>query len=409
MLIAVDFDGTIVEHRYPDIGPEIPFAIDTLKRLREERHRLILWTVRKGRLLDEAVRFCRERGLEFYAVNSNYPEENSRCEGYSRKLGVDLFIDDRNLGGLPDWGVIYRMVHDGLTFEDLYAANPRQEPAFSSGKQMKNNLIHRIMNLKKLFGVFALLALLTSCASYRKALYLRDDEVLEMVEQRGSLYEYRVMPKDELTITVSTSDPEVSAPFYRKIGQSKLQNNNMNQGMTNAKLLDYLVDNEGYIDFPILGKLHVVGLTSRQCEDLIRQRLQPYLNETPNVTVRILSYTISVLGEVNRPGTYTVTDERITIFEALAQAGDMTLFARRNDVELLREDSLGRRTVAHLDLTAADIALSPYYYLQQNDVIYVKPTKAKVRSNTLSSNSSFWISLTSLAATIASLVIIALR
>ena len=229
-----------------------------------------------------------------------------------------------------------------------------------------------------------------------------------MVNQKGILYEYHIMPKDELTIIVSTSDPEVSAPFYRKIGQSKIQGNS-NQGMDNAKLLDYLVDNDGYIDFPILGKLHVVGLTNRECEDLIRQKLQPYLNEVPNVTVRTLSYTVSVLGEVNRPGTYTVTDERITIFEALAQAGDMTLFAKRKDVELLREDSLGRHTVTHLDLTAADITLSPYYYLQQNDVVYVKPTKAKVRSNTLSNNSSFWISLTSLAATIASLVIIALQ
>lgn len=263
--------------------------------------------------------------------------------------------------------------------------------------------------MKKLFFILAALALFSSCSSYKKALYLRDDEVLEMVNQKGMLYEYHIMPKDELTITVSTSDPEVSAPFYRKIGQSKMQGSYSSQGMDNAKLLDYLVDNEGYIDFPILGKLHVTGLTSRECEDLIRQKLQSYLSEVPNVTVRILSYTVSVLGEVNRPGTYTVTDERITIFEALAQAGDMTLFAKRKDVELLREDSLGRRTVAHLDLTAADIALSPYYYLQQNDVVYVKPTKAKVRSNTLSNNSSFWISLTSLAATIASLIIIALR
>ena len=263
--------------------------------------------------------------------------------------------------------------------------------------------------MKKLFLIITPLVLLSACSSYKKALYLRDDEVLEMVNQKGILYEYHIMPKDELTIIVSTSDPEVSAPFYRKIGQSKLQSNNTGQSYNNAKLLDYLVDNDGYIDFPILGKLHVVGLTNRECEDLIRQKLQPYLNEVPNVTVRTLSYTVSVLGEVNRPGTYTVTDERITIFEALAQAGDMTLFAKRKDVELLREDSLGRRTVTHLDLTAADITLSPYYYLQQNDVVYVKPTKAKVRSKTLSSNSSFWISLTSLAATIASLIIIAIR
>lgn len=119
MIIAVDFDGTIVEHKYPSIGKEIPFAIDTLKKLKEERHILILWTVREGRLLDEAIEFCRNRGLEFYAVNSNYPEEKKSHDHFSRKLKADLFIDDRNLGGLPDWGTIYRMIKGKLTYEDL--------------------------------------------------------------------------------------------------------------------------------------------------------------------------------------------------------------------------------------------------------------------------------------------------
>ncbi len=112
MTIAVDFDGTIVNHEYPKIGKEIPFAIETLKKIqREGEHTLILWTVREGKLLDEAVEFCRNKGLEFYAVNSDYPEKG--FEGMSRKLAVDLFIDDRNLGGLPDWGVIYRMIMSG--------------------------------------------------------------------------------------------------------------------------------------------------------------------------------------------------------------------------------------------------------------------------------------------------------
>lgn len=119
MIIAVDFDGTIVEHRYPAIGREIPFAIETLKRLSSEHHRLILWSVREGTLLKEAVRYCGDRGLKFYAVNSNYPEENRLHENFSRKLKADLFIDDRNLGGLPDWGVIYRMIHEKLNYEDI--------------------------------------------------------------------------------------------------------------------------------------------------------------------------------------------------------------------------------------------------------------------------------------------------
>ncbi len=121
MTIAVDFDGTIVEHRYPQIGKEIPFAIDTLKLLLQDRHRLILWTVREGELLDEAVQWCRERGLEFYAVNRNFPEETVQDNTYSRKLKADMFIDDRNLGGLPDWGVIYRMIRENLSASEVYA------------------------------------------------------------------------------------------------------------------------------------------------------------------------------------------------------------------------------------------------------------------------------------------------
>lgn len=120
MTIAVDFDGTIVEHRYPKIGRELPFAIDTLKMLQKEQHRLILWSVREGELLQEAVDYCKERGLEFYAVNRDYPEEQKGDRGFSRKLKADLFIDDRNLGGLPDWGVIYRMIKEKKTFQDVY-------------------------------------------------------------------------------------------------------------------------------------------------------------------------------------------------------------------------------------------------------------------------------------------------
>ena len=270
--------------------------------------------------------------------------------------------------------------------------------------------------MKKLFLIITPLVLLSACSSYKKALYLRDDEVLEMVNQKGILYEYHIMPKDELTIIVSTSDPEVSAPFYRKIGQSKLQSNNTGQSYNNAKLLDYLVDNDGYIDFPILGKLHVVGLTNRECEDLIRQKLQPYLNEVPNVTVRTLSYTVSVLGEVNRPGTYTVTDERITIFEALAQAGDMTLFGATYYyiaaiaflfVTLVFAVLRGLRSRRETYMLILNYQTKEGLEEEIRRVLH--NYKAKVRSNTLSSNSSFWISLTSLAATIASLIIIAIR
>ena len=119
MVIAVDFDGTIVEHKYPAIGRELPFATETLRMLIRDRHKLILWSVREGRLLDEAVEWCRERGVEFYAVNRDYPEESREHDSFSRKLKADLFIDDRNIGGLPDWDTIYQMVRDRSTWEEV--------------------------------------------------------------------------------------------------------------------------------------------------------------------------------------------------------------------------------------------------------------------------------------------------
>lgn len=126
MTIAVDFDGSIVEHRYPKIGEEIPFATETLKILAQERHKLILWTVREGELLEEAIEWCRQRGVFFYSVNKNYPEEEKSHNGFSRKLKADLFIDDRNLGGLPDWGTIYQMIHEQKPYEPVLC--DRQKP-----------------------------------------------------------------------------------------------------------------------------------------------------------------------------------------------------------------------------------------------------------------------------------------
>jgi hypothetical protein len=111
MIIAVDFDGTIVQHRYPRIGDELPFATETLRLLIKQKHQLILWSVREGELLDEAVQWCHERGVDFWAVNRDYPEEEVQNNNhFSRKIKADIFIDDRNLGGLPDWGTIYRMI-----------------------------------------------------------------------------------------------------------------------------------------------------------------------------------------------------------------------------------------------------------------------------------------------------------
>lgn len=145
MLIAIDFDGTVVEHKYPEIGREIPFAVETLKKLQNDGHKLILWSVRTDDRLQEAVDWCKERGLTFYAVNRDFPEEDIENNiNYSRKLQVDMFIDDRNIGGLPDWGTIYKMISNKLTYRDLMDFYEEDEEL--SSKYKKKSIF------SKLFG-----------------------------------------------------------------------------------------------------------------------------------------------------------------------------------------------------------------------------------------------------------------
>ena len=138
MTIAVDFDGTIVEHEYPKIGREIPFATDTLRMLIKDQHKLILWSCREDDLLQEAIDWCRERGVEFYAVNKDYPEEKVEYNNhFSRKLKVDLFIDDRNIGGLPDWGVIYDMIKHHKSYRQVIEEARRASVGEASEEQKK--------------------------------------------------------------------------------------------------------------------------------------------------------------------------------------------------------------------------------------------------------------------------------
>lgn len=128
-IIAVDFDGTIVTHEYPNIGEELPFATETLRMLIRDHHRVILWSVREGKLLQDAIDWCRERGVEFYAVNRDYPEEEKEKNNhYSRKLKADYFIDDRGIGGLPDWGQIYQIISQGKSYRQLLLESMGQTP-----------------------------------------------------------------------------------------------------------------------------------------------------------------------------------------------------------------------------------------------------------------------------------------
>ena len=394
MIIAVDFDGTIVEHRYPDIGREKPFAIETLKKLTEEQHRLILWTVRKGKLLQEAVDFCRTRGLDFYAVNRNFPEEN---EPEERKLRADLWIDDRNLGGLPDWGTIYRMVRNNWTFDELKRQDEFEHPAVSPACFFRRFF----RKAKLLLGV---LLLLTGCTSYQKIPYLQDFETVNATEEVTAMYDAHIRPKDLLTITVNTTDPEAAAPFNLTVQSAA--NSNLTQWVTQqAALQQYLVDNQGNIDFPVLGELHLGGLSMNEAESMIREKLQPFLKETPIVTVRMVNYKISVLGEVAKPGTFIINNEKVNVLEALAMAGDMTIWGLRDNVKLVREEENGKRNIVVLDLNRADIVKSPYYHLQQNDILYVSPNKTKAKNSDTGQSTSLWVSATSILVSIASLLV----
>ena len=394
MIIAVDFDGTIVEHRYPDIGREKPFAIETLKKLANEQHRLILWTVRKGKLLQEAVDFCRTRGLDFYAVNRNFPEEN---EPEERKLRADLWIDDRNLGGLPDWGTIYRMIRNNWTFDELKRQDEFEHPAVSPACFFRRFF----RKAKLLLGV---LLLLTSCTSYQKIPYLQDFETVNATEELTAMYDAHIRPKDLLTITVNTTDPEAAAPFNLTVQSAA--NSNLTQWVTQqAALQQYLVDNQGNIDFPVLGELHLGGLSMNEAESMIREKLQPFLKETPIVTVRMVNYKISVLGEVAKPGTFIINNEKVNVLEALAMAGDMTIWGLRDNVKLVREEEDGKRNIVVLDLNRADIVKSPYYHLQQNDILYVSPNKTKAKNSDTGQSTSLWVSATSILVSIASLLV----
>lgn len=175
---------------------------------------------------------------------------------------------------------------------------------------------------------------------------------------------------------------------------------------SNRALQTYLVSNDGTISFPVLGTLKVGGLSKVECEKLIHDRIIRYLNgkEDPVVSVRMANYKISVLGEVARPGMFTVNSEEINIFEALALAGDLTIYGVRDHVKIIRKDADGKRNVYILNLNDANIISSPCYYLQQNDIVYVEPNKVKARNSSVGQTTSLWLTSTSILVSVASLL-----
>ena len=248
--------------------------------------------------------------------------------------------------------------------------------------------------------------LLVACQSYKKVPYFQDVEVVNQVEQQEKLYDARIMPKDLLTIVVSCTNPELAIPFNLTVASNAgMAASSSSYVTTQPTLQAYLVDNDGNINFPVLGELKLGGLTKKEAERLVIDKLKAYMKEIPIVTVRMVNYKISVIGEVTRPGTFTISNEKVNLLEALAMAGDMTVYGLRDNVKLIREDANGKQQIITLNLNNAETILSPYYWLQQNDIVYVTPNKAKARNSDVGNSTSLWFSATSILVSIVSLLV----
>lgn len=215
--------------------------------------------------------------------------------------------------------------------------------------------------------------------------------------------ELEIQPNDLLTITVSAANIEAVQPFNLpvtsapRVGEPGSVSGNM-------QLQSYLVDSDGNIEFPVLGTVHVAGLTRQQLTEKLKKQIAAYVQD-PIVNIKLINFQVTVLGEVNRPGTYTVPDERLSLTKALGLAGDLTIYGRRDNVMILRETG-DTKEYKYVDLTQSDFLTSPYYYLQQNDVVYVEPNSAQMQGASYNRNASVYISI---ASVLISLIIVIIR
>ena len=272
--------------------------------------------------------------------------------------------------------------------------------------------IGQLMNMKKiLFTVIAtaLLAGLVSCnpETYKKINYLQDvdeDASMSMKINKGII----IQPQDQLSIIVTSRDPKMAVPFNLSVA-TYYTGTEMGAAGGNQRITGYVVSNDGDIDFPSLGNLHVAGLNRWELQDLIKDKLADSgLLRDAIVTVEFLNFKVSVLGEVTAPGTYTVTGDKITILQALALARDLTIYGQRENVKVIREQN-GKRQIYTMNLTNSEIFNSPAYYLQQNDVVYVTPSQVRAGQGEINENyfksGSFWISLASISMTTINFII----
>ncbi|NLO72124.1 MAG: polysaccharide export protein [Porphyromonadaceae bacterium] len=259
------------------------------------------------------------------------------------------------------------------------------------------------MKIKNIYPIVTLLIIVfvSSCTNYKKVPYLQTIDST-YVDQQKVTYDARIMPNDLLTITVNARDSEASEQFNLFF---PTRGHTTSGSLGAQSLQKYLVDNQGMINFPTVGMLRVQGMTRREAEALILSKINSNFKESPIVIVSFSDYKISVLGEVNRPGTFTVQNEKVNIFQALSLAGDMTIYGKRDNVKLIREHADGKKEIITLNLNDQNLLNSPDYYLLQNDVLYVEPNKAKAQGAEIGSMTTLTFSGVSILISITNLII----
>ena len=237
--------------------------------------------------------------------------------------------------------------------------------------------------------VILMILYLNSCATRKDLVYFQDEPLEKVSSDKFSEpKQLTYKANDILSINVSALDPETVKPFNLPV----VSNNTLDVMSPNGAIQNqsYLVDYNGNIDFPVLGKLKVAGMTRTELTDYLTNEIKTYAKD-PIVNIRLANFTITIIGEVSQPGTFTIQDERITLLEALGMAGDLTIFGKRNNILLIRETE-GKKRFAKIDLTSISTVNSQVYYLQQNDVIYVEPNRARIRSSTFNQNNTVLLS-----------------
>ena len=253
----------------------------------------------------------------------------------------------------------------------------------------------------------ALLLATASCSTYKKINYLQDvvpDKAERIAINKGIL----IQPKDMISIVVSSRNPELALMFNLPV-ISYQAGSEVVSGQGTQRLLGYVVDNDGNIDFPVLGLIKAAGMTRWELANEIKSMIieQNYIKD-PVVTVEFMNFKISVMGEVTAPGTYTIEGDKITLLQALSLAKDLTIFGRRDNVSVIREQD-GERVIYQVDLRSVSLFESPAYYLQQNDIVYVEPNKVRAGQSTINENNvksvSLWVSVGSFLTSLAVLIV----